>query len=74
MSDKLSKSTVSHIKAWHSVKNNRNCFNVHITSLNVMLSVYEDKQPKSYTRIKEWIESDEPELNPILFSEDETIY
>ncbi|MDP9577976.1 UNVERIFIED_ORG: hypothetical protein J2X74_003836 [Bacillus sp. 1751] len=70
MKEQNTKSTVSLIKAWHTKKDNRNCFNVHINSLGVMLTVYQDKQPKSYARIKKWVESDEPELNPILFSED----
>jgi len=69
--EQKSKSTVSFISAWHTTKGTRNCFNVNINSLGVMLSVYEDKQPKSYARIKKWVESDEPETNPILFSEDE---
>jgi hypothetical protein len=63
----MSKRTVSEIKVWHSKKGGNNCFNIHINALGVMLTVYEKKQPKSYARIKEWYESDKPELNPILF-------
>lgn len=67
----MSKSTVSHIKVWHSIKEGNSYFNVHITSLNVMITVHEKKQPKSYAKIKEWMDSDEPDYNPILFSNEE---
>ncbi|UDK98375.1 hypothetical protein EYB33_19800 [Lysinibacillus sphaericus] len=67
----MSKSTVSQIKVWHYTKQGNNYFNVHINALGVMLTISENKQPKSYQKIKEWYESEEPESNPILFSTDE---
>jgi hypothetical protein len=63
----MSKSTVSQIKVWHSTNEGNIYFNVHINALEVMLTVSENKQPKSYQKIKKWYESDEPESNPILF-------
>ncbi|MGG3989716.1 hypothetical protein [Heyndrickxia ginsengihumi] len=62
----MSKSTVLVIRVSQSKKKGNNYFNVNIEGLNVMLTVHENKQPKSYARIKEWIASDEPERNPIL--------
>lgn len=67
----MSNSTVSQIKVWQSTKEGNNYFNVHINAIGVMLTVSENKQPKSYQNIKEWYESDEPESNPILFSNEE---
>lgn len=65
----MNKRTVSEVHVWQSEKEGSNYFKVHV--LGVALTVSEKKQPKSYQKIKEWYESDEPESDPILFSAEE---
>ncbi|NUH86315.1 hypothetical protein HUN92_21990 [Bacillus firmus] len=62
-----SKSTGSMIKVWETQKGE--CFKVHIEELGITLTVGKKDKPKTYSKIKQWIESD-PDFNPILFEKE----
>ncbi|MEH7504945.1 hypothetical protein V7152_23535 [Neobacillus drentensis] len=64
----MRKVTGSNIVVWKS--NKGNYFNVKIETLEVLLTVHQDKQPKSFAKLQAWFDSnDELVINPIVFSE-----
>ena len=52
----MSKSTVSVIKVWEDPQ--RECFNVHINEVDILLSISKESQPETYKKVKKWIEQD----------------
>ncbi|PGT81566.1 hypothetical protein [Bacillus sp. AFS040349] len=56
----------SSVVVWKSAK--RDSFNLKIETLDILLTVSAEKQPKSYEKVKEWFENDEIRSNPIVFS------
>ncbi|MGG3573236.1 hypothetical protein ABES80_12240 [Bacillus gobiensis] len=62
----MKKETVSVVKVWED----KDRFNVHINELGIMLAVYKNRHPKSYTKIADWLNKEEQSFITPLFGQD----
>lgn len=62
----MNKVAGSNITVWKS--NKGEVFNVKIETLDILLTVSADKQPKSYEKLQAWFDNNDTVFNPIVFS------